>query len=535
MATTFYAGQKDYIQKLNELVDQVAEGGGGGGGGITEEQLADALETKQDTLESGTTIKTINGTSLLGAGNMIIVGSETVKEDSAYNIYSDISDYTSQPATEGLGTVVGFDDNGMRNNILLGQNVGKGLAKDPVWEQWGSNNIGIGVDCFFGSATSGAAGNVAIGTKAMKNALRATAQIAIGWETLRDCVDGWSNIAIGDGALQTHDTGDENTAIGGYALNSSTTGTKNTALGQRTLYNLTTGSNNVAIGAQAGWLSVSGTNYNTSNTANRLTLVGSNTGALGLSGDAYATAIGSDAVVSTVNTVVLGRTTDKTVIGATGDDGSGAALQVTGDVNITGDFKKNGVAIGGGGGSSDLVLIESKELTSIANEIIFNNFLDDAYGEYIIDFDGVWADASTGILMRFSEDNGATWLGVAGHYKYLNAQQATSATTNPTTNSGASANTIRIGANNLSTVGTLGGMSGQIRFNNLGRAGHAKRGQTETILCSGGDFYSSRGIWGYVDASDDITPVINAIRFYTDVGTTEFQIGSSFRLYGIRK
>ena len=57
-----------------------ASGGGATWGGITgllpaQTDLQSALNTKQDTLVSGTNIKTINSTSLLGSGNITIAGS----------------------------------------------------------------------------------------------------------------------------------------------------------------------------------------------------------------------------------------------------------------------------------------------------------------------------------------------------------------------------------------------------------------------------------------------------------------------------
>ena len=44
---------------------------------VSETALMESLATKQDTLVSGTTIKTINGNSLLGSGNLILAGGES--------------------------------------------------------------------------------------------------------------------------------------------------------------------------------------------------------------------------------------------------------------------------------------------------------------------------------------------------------------------------------------------------------------------------------------------------------------------------
>lgn len=51
----------------------------GGGTGIDEEQLNKLLQTKQDTLVSGSNIKTINNYSILGAGNLRVVSPEELE------------------------------------------------------------------------------------------------------------------------------------------------------------------------------------------------------------------------------------------------------------------------------------------------------------------------------------------------------------------------------------------------------------------------------------------------------------------------
>lgn len=81
-------------EQVETLLDQVASGnaGGGGGGGITVETdpifsaspaatitAADksAWSGKQDALKSGENIKTINGESILGEGDITIAGGVT--------------------------------------------------------------------------------------------------------------------------------------------------------------------------------------------------------------------------------------------------------------------------------------------------------------------------------------------------------------------------------------------------------------------------------------------------------------------------
>lgn len=59
----FYSGNIYTKSEVDNLI---------GSGGVTQQQLNTALATKQNTLVSGTNIKTVNGTSLLGSGDITI-------------------------------------------------------------------------------------------------------------------------------------------------------------------------------------------------------------------------------------------------------------------------------------------------------------------------------------------------------------------------------------------------------------------------------------------------------------------------------
>ncbi|NDC42962.1 MAG: tail fiber domain-containing protein, partial [Chitinophagia bacterium] len=146
-------------------------------------------------------------------------------------------------------------------------------------------------------------GNLAVGTSAINGAQSGTGgNVAIGPIALRDNTTGYENTVVGRAAMQINTGGYRNTAIGRWAGYSTSGGTTTNAN--------TTGSNNTFLGAFA-----------MPGTSTQLT---------------YATALGSDALVTTSSTIALGRTSDKVVIGATGDDSSGAMLQVTGAIKATG-------------------------------------------------------------------------------------------------------------------------------------------------------------------------------------------------------
>ncbi|WP_394673463.1 tail fiber domain-containing protein [Limnobacter sp.] len=157
----------------------------------------------------------------------------------------------------------------------------------------------------------------------------ATESVAVGTNTLYYS-EGQYNTAVGNNTFGELRTGGSNTALGHYAMPALTTGDTNIAIGHRSGNTITTGSRNILIGDHAG----NGTLTSNSNIAlgNSATI-----------GDAlsYAVTIGNDSSVTTSNTVVLGRTTDNTVIGATADDGSGNKLQITGGLRASGNVFLN--------------------------------------------------------------------------------------------------------------------------------------------------------------------------------------------------
>lgn len=207
----------------------------------------------------------------------------------------------------------------------------------------GSDNIAIGRASLYSSPSSIA--NVAIGPLAMQNG-SGNNNVAIGLEALSSS-SGGSVIAIG---YRSHvsGTGNNDIAIGVQSMRNAGGSTNdNIAIGRYALYN-SNSTYSVAIGYDAADLSTNvltggssiflGAGATVADTAamaasGNLTLIGAGAKASGLASSvpaAYMTAIGSGASVTTVNTIVLGRTTDKTVIGATGDSGSAALLQING-------------------------------------------------------------------------------------------------------------------------------------------------------------------------------------------------------------
>jgi hypothetical protein len=178
--------------------------------------------------------------------------------------------------------------------------------------------------------TSGAP-NTAVGCNALSMNTTGSGNTAVGYGVLSAMIAGAQNTAMGQYSLDAA-TGNNGTAIGWGSLQNCTVNDGNTAVGMQSGNGITSGYQNTCIGYQAG---KSGSNPLT--TGNNCTFLGSQavtTGTVASQAFAYMTAIGSGSAVGTANTIVLGRTTDTTVIGATGTSGQTAALQVTGHVQI---------------------------------------------------------------------------------------------------------------------------------------------------------------------------------------------------------
>jgi hypothetical protein len=203
------------------------------------------------------------------------------------------------------------------------------LGADALTSATGYYNTAVGNQSLAVSTTG--ASNSALGSHSLFNNKTGGNNSAFGYQSMMYNTTGSYNSAHGDSSLLANTTGIENAATGYVSLFKNTTGADNTGVGTAALYSNTTGSYNVGVGSMAGF-----SNNVNGSTSNYITLIGSDSSASpGTSSSAaYMTAVGAGSSVTTLNTIVLGRTTDKTVIGATGDNGSGNALQVTGGIQV---------------------------------------------------------------------------------------------------------------------------------------------------------------------------------------------------------
>ncbi len=215
----------------------------------------------QPTLVSGTSIKTINGASLLGSGDIVISpGLKLLGGASMTSTLTAIVDATDTPSVLKISTVdvTNNGGSGIATNAAFGQSaltanttgtfntaIGRSaLASNTT----ATDNVGIGYLAL--NLNSTGIGNVAVGSTALQTSL-GNYNTAIGFSSLLNLSSGTSNVAIGTNALRNYG-GSNNTAVGTSALNTcQTAGTGNTAIGWNSLTALTTGTNNTAVGSSS--------------------------------------------------------------------------------------------------------------------------------------------------------------------------------------------------------------------------------------------------------------------------------------------
>ncbi len=202
----------------------------------------------------------------------------------------------------------------------------------------GAVNTTGGHNAFFGSNagssnTTGGA-NSFFGDRAGQDNVTGTGNSFYGNFSGFRNTSGHNNAFFGTNTGSNNTSGQANAFFGKDTGVFNTTGLQNAFFGQAAGFNNTTGNGNAFLGSNAGTSNTTGGNNvfsgyfaGTNNTAgSNLTIIGANAN-LGANDLSYASAIGADAVVSTSNTVVLGRSAD--------------TVQIPGALNASGTFGAN--------------------------------------------------------------------------------------------------------------------------------------------------------------------------------------------------
>jgi hypothetical protein len=176
---------------------------------------------RQQALVSGSNLKTINGTALLGAGDLVIASGGTPGGATTQVQYNNGGAFAGSANLTFDGTKLTAAKDAVISFITIGRGAGE------------------------------VNGNTAVGYLALTANAGGYRNTASGYATLKSTTSGYGNTASGHIALIDNTTGSNNTANGSYTLNSTTTGSGNTAIGSDALTNNTTGGHNTAIGSDA--------------------------------------------------------------------------------------------------------------------------------------------------------------------------------------------------------------------------------------------------------------------------------------------
>lgn len=259
---------------------------------------------KQSTLVSGTNIKTINGVSILGSGDLTIASGITIGATSItggatgqllFNLGGVVSSSTGLTYASGLLTVLGTTQQAMfaynasnRLDITIASNGSATFALTGTTPKFTFSQGAIIETISAGLGKAAISTNTTFGVDSLNFAN----------------TTGSDNAAFGYHALKSNTTGINNTSVGSGALEGNSGGSYNTSIGYQAMQVTTNGDSNVTIGYFAGKENSSFGNNSTCNTS---VLIGYKA-KVNASGQSNQIVIGSDAIGLGSNTVVLGNT-----------------------------------------------------------------------------------------------------------------------------------------------------------------------------------------------------------------------------------
>lgn len=214
-----------------------------------EETLGYVANEFQTILVAGASLKTVNGNSLLGAGDVVVQGVLI----SGVNI-----------KTVGGVSLLGSGDVAVSSGIIVGTtSVTSGVAGRVFFEGVGNivqEDSGFLFDytnkTFTNYGKGGQPTNVSFGVLALTSNSSGTQNTAIGVYSLQLVVSGIQNTGIGNNSLNAN-VGSYNTAVGADSLKLLTTGIVNIGIGVGAGNSIITGSANTIIGSNIAGISSS--------------------------------------------------------------------------------------------------------------------------------------------------------------------------------------------------------------------------------------------------------------------------------------
>jgi hypothetical protein len=236
--------------------------------------------------------------------------------------------------------------------------IGYGAGQYPT-QAYGNIFLGIYAGYCSGALNNPSAypqENIFIGSKVAERAVTPHTNIAIGYETGYYLDDAMLNVLMGSGAGYHMLGADNNIAIGYHAAyylegTTSVDGNSNISLGYRSMFFNKEGNRNIVLGHEAGYGIFNSSDYDDN------ILIGYRAG-YDLSTGSKNVCLGYNSQPSNpaaTNQCIIGGTgVDALKTGFGGNNNPQYAVDAVGDVNVTGEFRKNGVILEtGGGGVTD--------------------------------------------------------------------------------------------------------------------------------------------------------------------------------------
>lgn len=207
---------------------------------------------KQATLVSGTNIKTINSTSLLGSGDIVITGGAGDMILASAQTNSGVKTFLN--GTLGLRNVANtftsfFSNSNIASRTYTLPDVSGTVAMTsdyPSHLEFNNTNKTV-----WNNGKGDLADNTSFGSNTLNSNTTGNYNAVIGSNTLNSNTTGNYNMAIGYASLQNNVSGSYNVAIGANSLKNNTSDS-NTGIGTSALLNLSSGGSNIAIGNSAG-------------------------------------------------------------------------------------------------------------------------------------------------------------------------------------------------------------------------------------------------------------------------------------------
>ena len=315
------------------------------------------------TMAPGQKLEVAGGIKFTGLGSVLTFPDGTTQATAATGTNAILNQTTQQVSSnfniDGNGSVGGTLTTATAvvtealtgNGASIGTAVGVGVRADGglnLGQNVIGNNVYLGYQA--GQANTTGTENLFVGSGSGMANTAGSQNTFVGNNNGSATTTGSQNTFVGLGSGVVNTTGDGNTFFGTYSGIQSTTGAGNQFSGNSSGFSNTTGNDNVFEGSSSGFNNSTGSSnvfmgklsgqYNETGSFN--TVLGANSGFdTNSRGLVNATALGSNILLTTNNTVVLGNNANVGI----GTSNPSQKLDVVGNINASGEVRASGVVL----------------------------------------------------------------------------------------------------------------------------------------------------------------------------------------------